>query len=1070
MSIAELVRERVSIIVTRAFDAYGYFNTEEEKRQFFETSVEILLIVNDRIERDDVISIVPVKERLLASLFVFGFDKTVIEKVFDLVAKSVFAEIESQGFVDPDTVRVYQRYADLLAEAINDLDSLIRTDIVEYVGGLEEYGRSELRVDLGRTGSRLIKENRAPVTDGFRSRLGTRRFETVYNRKVSEYAQIVSASAEDINAITSDSRVNFDVPESVDTDLLSDTFAGGGKSIYADVVRLFNSAAAFGGYQGSVSGSAEYLASYSEYLMAMSYGKRLPAGLLGGDFGRFDRIYGDKSLPERVAGLKFLEPLYQTRSGSQSVSEVYPVAERYGNGVTDRYESPERRPGTNFGSLILESVYIECLKVGDTIQSLINRPLPGIGDTTYVLSVLQNVFPPSLDGLGRDKGVTGGVYKLLVSYRKLFALFGTEPDLSGIQGPLTSLSSVLSDFAQTVKGIGFKAGSPVPSLSLTYHEPSRVRIRENLERLGFNGPEIDLIMSAKTFTELVESFAPVTDSQDIISFFRAYELTKLLYEFGGQESIDAYTDFLYGVDDPTRSLIRMLGFLDRGRSSASKVVGSQYSKLIGYVITLTYAVNPAELSRLNQILVRNNLNLFESISLLVQQGTDTVIKGKGDVDMLGAVAAQMVTSDMSGYESQKPLWNRLISESAGNAARRDLNGLYLTADGIVPEELNSLLNRPSSTSPLGQLMDGVRGGNLTSLLRYCNLFGLLYSLSPYRNSGQLVNNDVKDYGLMVELIATVEKLSERMKFSAILLESDLGAPAGGDVPLLAVQNKTFSAFTALVAGQIDGLGNSAIAESPGIGNSRIANGLRIDNSLTPEESAIIAPQAASLGLFSERAGREESSSYIRFAVSNLLSSVRMSESELRSLGGEVSLPTPTTSDPQPQRAGDFTDTYSPAVPVDPALPLTSPTTFDPIASCRRFGGTNCTEIGYDPGSLCEKPFSKALFAEQGYGQQSDDPSVSVDRPLGSRISRSRTFNRTGTSDPEYLFGRFGLTESTRRQGVMKDSEMLCASLTDPFEYGACMSLLKCKKFKPPYAGKYSLPFCPTTLHGGRIRI
>jgi hypothetical protein len=94
----------------------------------------------------------------------------------------------------------------------------------------------------------------------------------------------------------------------------------------------------------------------------------------------------------------------------------------------------------------------------------------------------------------------------------------------------------------------------------------------------------------------------------------------------------------------------------------------------------------------------------------------------------------------------------------------------------------------------------------------------------------------------------------------------------------------------------------------------------------------------------------------------------------------------------------------------------------------------------------------------------------VDRPLGSRISRSRTFNRTGTSDPEYLFGRFGLTESTRRQGVMKDSEMLCASLTDPFEYGACMSLLKCKKFKPPYAGKYSLPFCPTTLHGGRIRI
>ena len=67
----------------------------------------------------------------------------------------------------------------------------------------------------------------------------------------------------------------------------------------------------------------------------------------------------------------------------------------------------------------------------------------------------------------------------------------------------------------------------------------------------------------------------------------------------------------------------------------------------------------------------------------------------------------------------------------------------------------------------------------------------------------------------------------------------------------------------------------------------------------------------------------------------------------------------------------------------------------------------------------------------------------------------------------YYFSRQGITKLSQSQ-VFKGSEMLCASLSDPFEYSACLSMMKCKRFDPPYKGKYFFSFCPKVFFGGRL--
>jgi hypothetical protein len=1070
-AVTELIRERVGIIVTRGLDSYGRFGVDSEKRAFYRVVVDLLLAITDRIDSNEVVTISPLRDLMTSGLFVVGFDSQLVIGIFESVSRSLYREVEESGIVDPDTMRIYQKYEGLLLEVVGDFRALLQKSVSDYLGEINEYGSAETVVSLPPTRSRLLTRNRTthdPLTVP-RSRLRNN-FRSVFDTKINQYSDIVSNASRDINAITSDSQTP-DPLDPVDRDRLVATFAGEGKKIYEDIERLFNFSIEMSGYQGSLVGAVEYQATYYEYLMAMSYGKVLPQGVLTGDFGDFEEIYDARATDTSIPGLKFLEPLYTTRSANQTVGLSVPVAAKYTeNGIANRYVPPSRSTSTlDHVSLALESVYTLCLKVGDTVRSLLNASPGGIGDTATQLSVLARVFPQSVDLELRGTGVTGAIGSLLAAHRTLYSLLGYEPDLKDFNDRLTTLAGQLSTLIQTLRTAGFRPGGHVPSLALTYYEPDKDKVKNRLVSLGFSRVEADDIVNVQSFTELLNRFAPVTDSQDVISFFRAYDLTKLIYEFGGQEAIDTFTDFLYGRD-PDRSVLRLLEFLNRGRSLASKVKGSEYSKLIGYLVTVTYAVDPGQLAVLDSVLKRNNLDLFESITYLVEQGIPTVIRDRSDVSLLSGMVAQMVTLDNDGYESQKPLWNELISQSAGNIGK-SVSGLYTRTSGITPTELYAALNRPSATSPLGQILGGVRGGRLTSLLRYCNIFGLLYSLSPYRNSGQLVNQSADDYVVILELLDTMEMLTERLELARLILDDnatgDSTAEATYTDPIVQVQNKELAAVTDLVTSigteDVPNPDQYRILESPGIGNSRVSNGVRITNSLTPEEAAIISVSGSRIGAFTQAANSVETGSYIRIAVSNLLANgVLVDGLGANNIASDTNTLASNTDSP----VSDYTVEYVPAS----GDGTSQPSSFDPLSSCIRFGNTNCTDQGYPTTSeLCSTGYNKSLYPETGYGELPGFVGgVQVDRTLGDGMTGNVTYQTTPAAHPQRPFTISGLTESSR-SSVLKDNPMACATLKDPYEYGACMSMLKCKRFRPPYEGRYSFPFCPSTLHGGRLR-
>lgn len=1059
--VTELVRERVGIVVTRGLDSYGYFPVEEDKRLFYRVAVDWVLAVTERIERREVTTITPLKNELVAGIFALGFDKDLAQTLFGLVSDSLYAEIDGSGLNDPDTVRTYRKYDEMLAEALSDISNLLRSGVPEYLAGIPEYGVSDTVIELPPSRSRLLASNRGVVSGGgytYRSRMVSR-FTTVFSQAVTSRANIISSASPDINAITSDSRPDSELPP-VDESLLTATFAGEGGKVYSDIKRLYVFSMEFGGHQGSLVGSVDYQARYYEYLMAMSYGKRLPGGLVGGEFGRFEEIYEQRVTDTAIPGLRFLEPMYVTRSGNQSGTRSNPVVAKYGSGLPDRYVSPALG-APDFVSLTLESVYVLCLKVGDTVRSLLNRPPAGIGNTTLHLDALSRVFPQSSDVRERGTGFTGAIGSLLGANRALYGLLGYEPSLHDIGDKFKAMSGLVESLTDTMRAVGFSPGGYVPSLALTIYEPDRDLIAKRLNRIGFDAVEVQEIMSIGSMSDLVSRFAPLTDSQDVISFFRAYDLTKLLYEFGGQDSIDQYTDFLYGVN-PDTALLRLLELLDRGRSAASRVRGSEFSRLIGYVVTLTYAVDPDQLTILDSILKRNNLDLFQSITQLVERGFPTVIKDRDSVSLLSGMVAQMVTPDNSGYEDQKPLWNDLIERSAGNVGP-EVAGLYERAEGITPTELYAALGGPSATSPLGKILDGVRGGQMTSLLRYCNMFGLLYTLSGYRNSGQLVNESADRYTSILKMLDTLETLSERLRVASIIVGEfdDMGAmPTTYTDPVVQAQNKEFTALTDLVRGGTGG--SRPIAESPGIGNSRVPNGVRISNSLTPEEAATISRAGTSIGVFTRSAiNPVDSGSYIRIAVSNLLAS----GVSVTGVGVSATVtPTDSAITPIKDYTVSYQDNSSGTAPSDPLADVPS---FDPVVSCQKFGGTGCSELGYDPDQLCRNNFSKALFPESGYVTPSAT-NVSVDRTLGSQLGADVTYGEVPATHPQAVFSADGLSKISRTS-VFKSSEMLCASLKDPYQYGACISMLKCKRFDPPYEGRYSFAFCPSTLHGGRMK-
>ena len=1016
----------------------------------------------------------------------------------------------------------------------------------------------------------------------------------------------------DSNEIISDSKVaEYSKTQSVDENLLPSTFGGVGKQLLDSIKDLKNLSDSFGSYEGSPVGGVDYITRVSEYLFASCFGRSIPEifSLSGGDsaFGRFDVLYKASPSPNKMPGLKFLDPFGSLRSfvHSQKVPEgtveasgklIYnPVYSQFYDGLEDRFDSLEEAgsysepPSVDILLYSLESIYRRSLIVGDTVKAVVNSldergRIPGyegLGSVRVQMEEFQRVFPPGMYFLdyGYDSirgGLTGSIKYLLDNYSR-FSAATVKPVLPGKSLEffgtwVESISGKVGEILDVMRGVGISTSEFIPNISFKAYEASDRKLVEFLRSLGFRDSEVDKLLQVESFSQLVSNFAPISDSSDLKSFFKAYELAQLVYEFGGQEAVDAYLSFLY-TSGSVDSLLNILKLSEKDKSRLTSININRYPKLIGLLIGLTYAVDPGQLVKFNKILGKNNLTLLESISFIYQNGESTIIKNKQDVQILQPLVEQMITgvykddafaTPTMTYEQANSVvpialkqWTKIIGDNLGNVGSLDIiDSLYDKARGLTPKELFSVLNGPSSPTELGHVLDGFSGGVFTSFLRYASLAGLGVKLSNYKNSCQVNNFQVDTENKTNALLRIVDNLEEFSKYLSIVKnifssELDYNFSYTSDFskvlePLVLSQNKTYGTLPQLVssmavgssmAGMTSVASTAPISESPGVGNSRLPNRVPAKNSVTSEQATAIA------GAMSEALSTEMVDG---LPINLVCKFIKFSEANL--LANTVLLPDETV---ELQAAGATTKPFSPATryeldtPVQrvPSKPRSVPPvytsldggpdvrsqalgsnyistsssdppgskSFDPVASCRRFGGSNCEDLYSSSQQRCVGRFNKSLFPETYSDIPGVPPSkVAVDRPLGTFAEYVPTTTMVPTSafdqpasfmsllPPDTLVGErgepllttilsdhlvyesggaelseygnteFGVVEFLKAK-MERGSEFNCAGFDSPFHYQICMNVMKCKRFSPPYEGKYYLAFCPKTLSGGKLK-
>ena len=1013
----------------------------------------------------------------------------------------------------------------------------------------------------------------------------------------------------DVNEITSDSEVaEYSEAVTADETLLSSTFGGVGKQVLDSIKDVKGLSDSFGAYEGSPVGGIEFITQYSEYLLAASFGRNAVVifDVTDGDsvFGKFNILYKSSTTVNKIPGLKFLDGFGSLRSfvHSQKVPKgtpvssgrvVYnPVYSQFEAGLQDRFTSLKKSVSyaepakADLLLFALENAYKKSLAVGDVLRATLNTlddggrvpGFEGLGSIKIQLDEFQRVFPPTsyFTGLSYESkisaGLTGSLRYLLNNYSR-FLTAVIDPVLPGKSleffGPwIEKIAGKLEELGDVLKSIGISTSEFIPNLSFKAFEANDVKLIDFLRSLGFRESEVDKLLKVKSFSQLVSNFAPLTDSSDLKSFFKAYELTQLIYEFGGQEAINSYLSFLYS-SSPVDSLLNILSISQKDKSKLTYVNIDRYPKLIGLLIGLTYAVDPSQLIKFEKILGKNNLNLLESISYLYQNGESTVIKSRQDIELLGPLVDQIITGTYSkdpfaapslDYEqanSTVPIalkqWTRIIDGNLGTVGGSSvIEGLYDKAKGLTPRELLSILGGPNSATGLGHVLDGFSGGTFTSFLKYASLAGLGIKLGNYKNSYQTNNFNVDksyEFYTLPVIIDELDSLVNSISIIKTIFGSELdynfqvnSGFADSLEPLVLSQNKTYEAIPQVVSAGVLGssltalkltAGSAKIAESPGIGNSRVPNRVPVRNSVTPEQ----ARQLYSYSLGVTQLGLVDEipialiNKYVKFSDGNLLANQVVLTDEtkeperLRSVGKEFSAATKYEVDGTlkrvPSKPYYVAEIYSrlegnPEIkPQGSGTNYISDTTasnaapFDPVESCKKFGGVNCDVLYSNSQEKCVKGFNKSLFPET-YSEipGASESYVAIDRPLGtfaqfvpiqsfvpsssfsepasfmSLLPSNASIGKKGEplldviqSDPlvyeyggpelsEYGNTEFGIVEFIRAK-LERNSEFNCAGFDSPFHYQICMNLMKCKRFSPPYNDQYYLDFCPQTLSGGR---
>ena len=742
-------------------------------------------------------------------------------------------------------------------------------------------------------------------------------FSEAYKQSINNLYDSYLREAFEINGIISDSRVEtYPSTPNINEEELVNTFAGEGKSIYSLTRQLGQLADAFGGYEGSSIGGFDYISKYTEYLLSCAYGRNIGGaaeGVLERDlFGDFSNLFDAISTDSSIPGLAFLKDFSKLKSFAhgQTVPKgatiannkvtYNPLLAEFMSGVEDFYvpsatlNSYSEPPRVDLLLYGIETLYRTMLSIGDNVKGVINSlsekgTLPGyegLGSIEVQMLHLQTVFPPSSYFVGQNNsfgaGLTSAIKSLLNSYSRFSQTMVYSKFPSTTLGPLLEwvyvVNTKIEQLLSVMESIGISKRAYIPNISYKNFQFEQTKLVSFLRGLGFRDSEINNLLEVQSFEELVRDFAPMSDSADLKSFFKAYELAQLIYEFGGDSAISAYLGVLYSKD----SVESLLGILELSSKSKSKVTSyqlSKYPRLIGLLLGLTYALDPSQLIKFNRILGGNNLSLLESVQKLLQAGESNILSSPEQINLLVPVVEQIarggyafspdLAPDLNYEQVNKtaPIalkqWTQVISRNLGNLSRPlDIEDLYDKSIGLTPKELLSVLNYPSSINPLGVLVDGFSGGEFSSFLKYANIAGLGVKLGYYKNSNQApnfkTNPNESSFGLVL-MLESMRSASKTIKSLSTIFENSLALPSSSITPssvidvLTFAQNKTFGAF-ALIFNEVASIplgfnqasttllrevGDFEIIEPPGIGNSRLPNRIPATNTVTPEQAEIL---------------------------------------------------------------------------------------------------------------------------------------------------------------------------------------------------------------------------------------
>jgi hypothetical protein len=747
----------------------------------------------------------------------------------------------------------------------------------------------------------------------------SRSFRSIYDTKIKElYTEFLNNNVS-VNEIISDSELSKykdNVP--IIDSILPFTFGGEGKPLMEELYRLNVLGSYFGGYEGSTIGGMEYISKYTEYLFSCAYGRNIGDiyDSLDGKtlFGDFDKLFDSKKSKDTIAGLSFLNGFSKLKSFShgQTVEEVTdtttvillnPVYYKFRSGINDTYISSDSlkpyfiSPNVDLLLYIIENLYDRCLFIGDRVESILNslddkgilKGYEGLGNIQAQAVLLQNTFPPSrfikLDPRSKNAGgLTGSIKYALDSYSR-FARFVINPEfpaepLNNIKKWILAIFNSIESVVKILEKLGF-SNKLIPNISTRGFQINDSSLISYLRSLGFRDSEINSVISADSFTQLISTFAPISDSQDLKSFFKAYELAQLIYEFSGDEGISTYLNYLYSQDN-VESLINILNLAQKNISKNTSINIVKYPKLIGLLIGFTYAIDPQNLIKFTSILKNNNLTLFESIQYLFDSNKENIIKDPSDIDLLEPVVKQIIQGRYIGensYLSQDlnysitnelaPIalkqWADLLGKNLGQIESKDIiKNLYDKSIGLTPKELLTILNNPKSVGTFSSLIDGFSGGELTKFLKYAAISGLGIKLGYYRNSSQLNNfslEKVGDTGVFFEIINDFNKVLNLSNILSYVLDSNMNYSVSISVStrafvesFVSIQNRDMETFAQVFSSiainrgssQLftspsfrDFISNRPLIESPGIGNSRLPNRSPVINSITPEQFNVL---------------------------------------------------------------------------------------------------------------------------------------------------------------------------------------------------------------------------------------